>query len=283
MNRDHRSRAWILLLCVLLTGRLLAQAPDPAASGNEGAAAPPAFADTSAQAFLKTCAGCHTIGGGPLSGPDLKASSAWPRQNLFDAIKRMEKNVGPMSDDLVNGMADFLAVPDASERLKLEQQRVAIEEAAKLDPASAATGERLFQGNQPFNKGGLACIACHQAGGSGGDLAVSLEDAFTRLGEAPLLSTCENPGFPLMRAAYATRPLTRQEAVHVVKYLESVSQQSVAAQVFPLHGISVMGTVLLLAGLGRVQRHRLQGVRARLVSGALQRGRRAAAGRKERQ
>ena len=276
-----RWRAGWGIAFLLISAAAIGQEAGPQAGAAAATGVP--TADTGAQAFTKSCAGCHTIGAGALSGPDLKATASWPRQNLFDAVKRMEKNVGPMSDDLVNGLTDFLLSPDAADRLKAEQQRVALAQAAKLDPASAATGERLFHGVQPFSNGGLACAACHQAGSAGGNLAISLEDAFSRLGEAPLLSTCENPGFPLMRAAYANRPLIKQEAVHLVKYLESVSQKTTPAKTFPLHGIGMAGALVLFAGLGHLQRGRLLGVRARLVSGALRRRQREAAGRRERQ
>ncbi|MBX3179217.1 MAG: c-type cytochrome [Candidatus Hydrogenedentes bacterium] len=251
-----------------------APAPETPAETAEAALAPDAPAaapeDVAAQAYATKCMGCHTIGGGALSGPDLKPSAAWPRKNLWDAIKRMEKNVGPMADEEIDLHTDFLLAVDAAERIAEAQKQAALRHAATMEPASADTGRALFLGRTPFANGGLACGACHQAGGRGGSLASSLEDAFTRLGEAPLMAACESPGYPVMRAMYldSAQPVTRQEALHVVKYLEQVSGQPQSAISIPLHLLGVLGaggTVVLLA-----TRYKKTpgGTRARLVARA---------------
>lgn len=258
-----RCFGWILLLgsFALLEGTSYAQdtAPPPSAAP---------VSDAGAAAFLRACAGCHTIGGGALSGPDLKPASAWPRNNLLDAIRRMEKNVGPLTDEKVNVFADLLASADAAARIKSEQDHLALQQTAKLSPASAAIGEQLFLGHRSFSNGGPACVACHQAKGRGGNLAIALEDAFTRLGEAPILSTCENPGFPVMRAVYGAHPVSKQEATHLVKYLETVSQTPAARRMVPIEGVGFVAAMGFLALAGRGYRDRLRGTRARLVKSA---------------
>lgn len=241
------------------------EAADPGDAASAGEALEE---DRAAQAYASKCMGCHTIGGGALSGPDLKPSTAWPRQNLWDAIKRMETNVGPMPDEEVDLYTDFLLSPNPAERLENARKQAALRDAASMEPASAEKGEALFFGRQAFRNGGISCGACHQAGGRGGNLATSLEDAYTRIGEAPLISTCERPGYPVMRAMYEDHPITKQEAVHVVKYLEEVSQEPQEATTIPLHLIGVLGAAGAIALLASRYKKTPGGTRARLVARA---------------
>lgn len=244
----------------------LAAAPD-ATPPEETMAEPEVKAeDIAAQTFLRKCMGCHTIGGGALTGPDLKPASGWPRKDLAAAIVRMEKNVGPIPETEVELLTDFISAPDAVERLAYEREQAALRHAAQLEPASAATGRQLFLGSMPLTNGGIACGACHQAGGRGGTLATSLEDAFTRIGETPLISTCENPGYPVMRAIYTPVPVTKQEAMHLVKYLEEVAVDPREASAIPLHMIGFLGAAALFFGAGWAHKSKAQGTRARLVA-----------------
>ena len=51
--------------------------------------------DVAAQSYAQKCAGCHTVGGGKLTGPDLLPTRAWPKPELAAKIKLMEARVGP--------------------------------------------------------------------------------------------------------------------------------------------------------------------------------------------
>ena len=248
-------------------------------------AAPAAVAETpdaAAVAYMQKCMGCHTIGGGALSGPDLKNSAGYPRQTVLDAVKRMEKNVGPLSDTDVSSLADFLLDPKAGERLQDYQQQAAMQEAASLEPPNAGLGRELFLGSRGFQNGGLACAACHQAGGRGGNLAVSLEDAFTRLGEPSLMATSQSPGFPVMRAIYTDRPVTKQEAMHLTKFLEETSANPVPPANVPLHVAGVAGTVAVMVLLGGATHKRAAGTRKRMVAEAQRRTNRRGDSRRDR-
>ncbi|MBL7648037.1 MAG: cytochrome c [Candidatus Hydrogenedentes bacterium] len=236
-------------------------------------AAPEAVApvDAAAAAYAMKCMGCHTIGGGVLSGPDLKNAATYPRQTVLDGIKRMEKNVGPISEEDLTMLADFLLAPDAAARIDAHRQQVQLREAASMAPPNAELGRALFTGRTAFANGGAACAACHQAGGRGGNLAVSLEDAFTRLGAQPLQATTEAPGFPVMRAIYTPLPVTKQEAMHVVKYLEEVSATPAPPARLPMHLAGIGGTALVLVLLGKSTAKRVAGTRARMVADACRR------------
>lgn len=272
IRRINRALAWVFGV-IALTAIAGAQDAPPAVPPAPVEAAPVTAprVDAAAVAYAMKCMGCHTIGGGVLSGPDLKNSATYPRQTVLDAIKRMEKNVGPLAESDLTLMADFLLSPDAAERIVAHREQQQLREAAAMAPPNAELGKALFFGSTSFSNGGAACGACHQAGGRGGNLAVSLEDAFTRLGAQPLQATAESPGFPVMRAIYTPLPVTKQEAVHLVKYLEEVARNPAAPSQLPLHLAGVGGTVLVLALLGKSTVKRVAGTRARMVAEASRR------------
>jgi mono/diheme cytochrome c family protein len=282
------------ILGVLRAAPGAAQAVDEAVEGAEGPPAGAASAervapqepeeDLVADFYLSRCAGCHTIGEGELTGPDLAPASGWPAPDLTKAVERMEKNVGPMTGDEVAFLVELLQDSEVKPRLSAARERQVMEMAATLEPASPAAGEALFHGGRAFANGGVACSACHRSGGPGrvrgGTLAADLTDAATRLGEQALISAAENPGFPLMRAAYGSRPVTRQEAVHLAAYLEEVDEETgdgraaIAAAPNTAAWIGWGGTgaaALFLGAMVLLYRGRNRGVRARLVRRAHQR------------
>jgi mono/diheme cytochrome c family protein len=234
--------------------------------------------DTTSDFYLSRCAGCHTVGGGDLTGPDLAPSTEWPAADLAKAVERMEKNVGPMSDERVASLVELMKDPRLAERLSAARERQVEEMAATLEPASPRRGADLFHGGEAFARGGLPCAACHRAGDAGGTLAADLTDAALRLGEPALVSAAENPGFPLMRAAYRDHPVTRQEAVHLAAYLAALEPpaEGAAAAAVPPAGppIGAWGggiAAVLLAAMLLVYRGRNRGVRGPLVAAARRR------------
>jgi len=242
----------------------------PAVDAPEVPELPPSPLQAAAGAFRMKCAGCHTIGGGALSGPDLKPTLNWPRENLVSAILRMEQQVGPMSPEEVEGYADLLHAPDARELLDAEQQRVARARVRDMEPASAPIGQRLFEGRKALANGGLSCAACHAAGGRGGNLASDLTHSFTRMGEFGLRSAIEGAHFPVMRTVYGDRPVTEQEAAHIAKYLESVAGQESMSLASLLGAAGFGGAALFLGAMAFGHPRRKQGTRARLVANSTQ-------------
>ncbi len=283
-GRSRRNHMMATFRFLLLSGTLLlfngavAQTPPEAvpppeesATQESAAAVMPPPEDSTAITFMMKCMGCHTLGGGALTGPDLKNSQSYPRQTVWDATKRMEKNVGPMSDEEVAALTDFLLSPDAGARIEAQRALVSLREAATLEPGNAVKGKALFGGHTAFLNGGVACAACHQAGGQGGNLAASLEDAYTRLGELPLMATVESPGFPVMRAIYTVHPVEKQESVHLVKYLETVAEDPLPPSTMPLHAIGGVGALAVLLLLGKATNRRVAGTRRRMVTSATRR------------
>ncbi len=255
-----------------------------AGSASEGAAAAGSAAaepDPAADFFLSRCAGCHTIGEGVLTGPDLTTAIGWPADDLAKAVERMEKNVGPMTDEQVASLVALLEDPRVKQRLAASRERQVAEMAATLEPASPRRGEELFFGARRLAAGGLPCAACHHAAGRGGNLAVDLTSVGARLGEPALVSAAQNPGFPLMKAAYRGHPVTRQEAVHLAAWLTSLAPAEGEAAAPPA-GATAGGVVPVgawgaaaAAAFGVLMvflyRRRQRGVRRNLVRAAMRR------------
>lgn len=248
--------------------------PEEGVPGEEEAPAVPET-DRAADFYLSRCAGCHTIGEGALSGPDLAPSTEWPRPDLAAAVERMEKNVGPMTDEQVEMQVDLLKSDDLEQRLSAARERQVAEMAASLEPPSAEAGRELFHGGESFTNNGVPCSACHRAGEKGGTLASDLTDAHDRLGEQAVMSAAETPGFPLMKASYGNRPVTRQEALHLAAYLEQVSERAADGEEAGTPAAPPAGArfawwgagaaLLFLAAMIWLYRGRNRGVRAALV------------------
>lgn len=215
--------------------------------------------------FEDRCGACHTIGGGDQAGPDLVAVAQWPDGKLHEAIERMEDNAGEMNDDEVKLLVAFLKSPDVKQQLAGgTTAATAVPEAPPPPPAYPDNGRKLFFGEAQFANGGSPCFACHAVSGRGGNLARDLTSAGALIGNVRLTAAATKPLFPAMKANYTTRPLTPQEALDVVAFLEQPSAAgAVTDRIDIVHGgaaaaaLVIMAAVALLAGSRRGFRSRL--------------------------
>jgi cytochrome c553 len=184
------------------------------------AAAEPA--DASAMKFVQTCAGCHTFGGGKLTGPDLVVAAAWPKADLKANIKRMEEKAGPLGEEVMEQLAVFLKDSKVRERIKAAESAIALKYAAKLEPGSILVGREYFTGVRPFKNRGTACAGCHGVLGEMGMLGPDLRGVHAKMGETALISAIAKANFKIMDAAFRNHPVTPQEALHLAKYLGSL-------------------------------------------------------------
>lgn len=250
--------------------KVLSAAPDDAEQASPLAQSQPAVATSRAQAgdaaaatFTQKCAGCHTVGKGNLVGPDLVDVVEWKSDELTANVKRMEKFTGSLPEEVVKSLVDFLKDPKAAARIKAEEERSV---AARLtsEPASAEMGKKLFLGSERFKAGGMACIACHQVEGHGGTMGADLTDAHARLGEAALISACEEPSYPVMKAIYRDHKITKQEAMHLTKFLASIKDSQIRQPDPPVAPMGAIGAAVFLGGLMLLYRNRNSGVHSRL-------------------
>lgn len=258
MRLHFGTLGWLLVLSALnpLTAAFGAGAeatpPPPAAATNSATLSAPATnqADLAAARFATTCAGCHSLAGIKLTGPELTPATAWPLAQLKTAIKLMEKNVGPLTDDQVTALADLLKSPNVRERIKAEQERIQAQFMAKMAPPDALVGQGLFLGTMPLRNGGLACSACHTAAGVGGNLGPDLNGVFTKLGgQTPLVSAIEKASFKIMAPHYQRHPVTTQEAMHLAKYFSTLDPKNVVIAGATFVPVGAGGALALLVGL----------------------------------
>lgn len=197
--------------------------------------APGVRAQDASALFTEKCAGCHTIGGGNLVGPDLAPTAKWSSTDLAKAVKGMEKSVGPLSSDQVDSLVEFLRKPQstaakdsapqaAADATHRSSQAVpqALPQAAEL--GSAAKGSRLFSGADSLANGGVSCIACHRVDGTGGTMAPDLTQISDKLAEPAMVSAFEHTPYKVMKTTYQDHPVTHQEALDLAAYFASLKK-----------------------------------------------------------
>lgn len=242
------------------------------------------------QLFESKCLGCHTIGGGPLVGPDLKDVTTTRDHDwlvkwianptaMVDAndptalalVKEYPALVMPslgLSETEIDEILDYLASTSGTSTTG--------EPAAAATPAlvgDVARGSELFTGKAKFANGGPSCIACHSVSGvgalGGGQLGPDLSNAVqTYGGEAGLNGFLSNPPTKTMNVIWSGNPITPQDRADLVAYLDNISLTGRPANaIVKLTALSIGGTALFLLAINFIWRNRLLGVRRPLVSG----------------
>ena len=175
--------------------------------------------DKPAEYFFYRCSGCHTVGGGKLTGPDLITAAQWSSADLGPAIKKMEKNVGPLSEPDIAQMIEFLKDLNVSDRITRQKQRIEAELRAELPPPSFETGQKLFSGQRAFLNGGPACFSCHRFVNEGGSLGPDLTPIKDRASGVVLQSAVENASYRIMRSIYEKHKISKEESLHLSEFL----------------------------------------------------------------
>jgi mono/diheme cytochrome c family protein len=248
--------------------------------------------------FQQKCSGCHTIGGGPLAGPDLQGVAALrPRDWLVRWIQAPDKMLAegdPTATQLLQQWNN-LAMPNLGLTQAQAEAIVAYLEATTAVTATATAappgttpsppapsptavpiagdpvrGRSLFTGAVHLLNGGPPCIACHSIAGlpalGGGTVGPDLTAAFQKYGGvAGLAAALANIAFPTMVPVYAAHPLSPQDQADLVSWLQSASVGP-PQPVSSLPGLVAGGEAVLLLGLVQViWRRRLHGVRRSLI------------------
>jgi cytochrome c2 len=246
-------------------------------------------ADAGKQIFQEKCTACHTVGNGPLVGPDLKGvttrrSHEWLEQWIA-APDAMIAKKDPTATELLQQFHDVpmpnlgLSSSDVTALLAFLQGatstpapagQAANAPAVKGDPEA---GKEFFTGLTRFANGGPPCMACHSVGGigalGGGQLGPDLTDVASRYGGPTGLDAfVAGTPTPTMRAVWSQHPLTTEERANVVSFLgqAGVTQRPVQA-IWQLAGLAALGLVILLVIAGLRWQNRLRfGVRRPMVA-----------------
>ena len=261
------------------------------------AACQPALSQETADYFKRNCANCHTIGGGRLTGPDLKdvgsrKDSAWLTKFMLNpkviidsgdtyARQMLDEYRGvvmPATADLTaercESILKFIESESKLERsqfagssTKIPDRPFTIEEVEK--------GHAMFVGTIRFAKQGAPCLSCHSVQGvataGGGMLGPDLTLVFNKLqGRKGLAAWLSAPATPTMQPIYKERPLTDDEILHLIAYLESTKDGRVepGSARFNFFLLGLAGTAGALVLFDVIWGRRLRSVRRALVNGA---------------
>jgi len=252
-------------------------------------------AQDDASFFRRNCHSCHTIGGGRLTGPDLKevtqrkdrewlerfisnpkgvmdSGDPYAQQLLQEARGVVMPTVQGMTRDRARAVLDLI---DAESKLK-KSQFVGLQISDRPFTREEVTeGWALFRGEKKLAAGGAPCVSCHTVRGTpglgGGKLGPDLSRVYERLqGRKGLAAWLVSPATPTMQAVFRDKVLQNEEIVPLVALFEdrakSGGEDASAAQLnFLLMGLG--GAVLMMLAFDAIWKGRFRGVRRAMVRG----------------
>ena len=257
-------------------------------------------AQEAADFFRQNCVSCHTIGGGRLTGPDLKnvegqQEREWLVRFMMNpqavvnqgdpyAQKLVEEARGVVMPQIVGmtreraeSLLDLIA---AESKLESSQFGGTAISDAPFTPEEISQGRRLFLGEQRLANGGPPCISCHTAkhlgGLSGGRLGPDLSRVYERLeGRKNLAAWLGAPATAVMAPIFKKHSIKQEEVLALVAYLEDQTAKggedmSVGGLTFLLIGLG--GSGLALVAFDLAWRRRFRSARKELVLKSTGRG-----------
>lgn len=250
-------------------------------------------AQDAASFFKQNCASCHTIGGGRLTGPDLKdvtrrrdrawltnwlqnpqavagSGDAYAQQLVADSRGVIMPSVSGMNPAVAATLLDLI---DAESKLPKSRFAGTQVDNRPFTAADVALGRRLFTGAQRLRGGGPACMSCHTLRGlsalGGGRLGPDLTLVYERLqGRQGLTAWLGNPASPTMTPVFATKAMQAGEIRALTALFDDAARKggqadSSTALDFVLLGMG--GAVIGMVSLDMVWKKRFRGVRRALV------------------
>jgi len=263
-------------------------------------AAWPAAGQESPDFFRQNCVSCHTIGGGRLTGPDLKNVTArkdreWLVRFLLNpqamidsgdayALKLQQESRGVVMP-AISGMSRtraeaLLNIIEAESRLE-KSQFIGVQVSDRpFTVRDIDQGRRLFLGLQRLTNGGPPCISCHTmrdvAALGGGRLGPDLSRVFEKMeGRKNLAAWLSAPATPTMSPVFKRHPIAPEEVLPLIAFLEDGARrggqdESASQMTFLLIGLG--GTALGLVLFDAAWKNRFRTVRKALVLASTKRG-----------
>jgi mono/diheme cytochrome c family protein len=256
-------------------------------------AAPGALAQQPADFFQQNCTSCHTIGGGRLTGPDLKdvakrRDRAWLERFLqnpkavIDAGDPYALDLQREARGVVMPTIPGMTPERARDLLALIEEHSALPRSPfaglgitdrPFTPAEVALGKSLFAGARLLAGRGPACASCHGlatiAGLGGGRVGPDLTRVYERLGSRKAVGAwLAAPATPTMQAVFRGRALQPDEILGLLAAIEDAAARGLPADAGPGPAFFLLGLgamVLALGLLGWAFHHRFTAVRRPLV------------------
>jgi len=252
-----------------------------------------AVAQVPATYYKQNCFSCHTVGGGRLTGPDLKnveerQSRDWLVAWLLDpagilgsgdpyAAKLQKEARGAvmarspgMTRNLAVALLDLIAAESKLEKSQFEG--IQLSDRALL-PEDIEEGRALFTGAVALKNGGPACIGCHTVNSlgtlGGGRLGLNLTRTYARLdGRKGLSAWLVAPPSLTMSPIFAKYPIDEAEILPLVAFLKNETEADQPDNVASLINfvlVGVVGAVVLLIVFDRLWNRRFRAVRRPLI------------------
>jgi cytochrome c2 len=251
------------------------------------------YAQDTPDYFRQNCMNCHTIGGGRLTGPDLKdvtqrKDRAWlstfmmnPRavidsgdayaQKLLEESRNVPMPTLPgLSKERVENLLDLIEAESKLEKSQFQGLQISTK---PFTAADRAQGREFFLGRVPLAAGGSACVSCHAMHDTpalgGGRLGPDLTNIYERLkGRKSLSAWLMAPGTETMLPIFKTHPLSAEEINSLVAYFEASAGESSAETTtnqttFLLMGLLAAAT--LVFAFDAIWQSRFRSVRGTLV------------------
>lgn len=226
ISRSLAAKLLFLFLWLGVVSSGKAQAPDPY------------------EYFETNCVKCHTIGGGPKTGPDLKdvtkrRDRAWllrwlqdPEKMLAEkdpiAMKLKEEMKGavmPNFTDMTPSLAEAL-LKMLEEESKLEESRfLGLADVRPVTPEDIQAGREIFLGRRVLEGKGPACIGCHAVGGLGFFNAATFGPDLTKMferrgGREGLSAWLTAVAHESIKPFYRDPGFSKDEAHFILSFLE---------------------------------------------------------------
>ncbi len=243
--------------------------------------------------FKQNCFSCHTIGGGRLTGPDLKdvakrKDKAWLTKFILDP-KSVIDSGDPYALQLQkDARGSIMPTLPTLSKSRVEVILTLIETESKLDKSQFIgiqvsdrpftqldidNGEKIFIGTKKLLNNAPACLSCHTVQGlsgfGGGTLAPDLTTVFERYEGRKVLSTwLSAPATPTMQSVFKNQQLESEEILELTAYFQNTLQRnpantSTARLSFILFGLG--GTLVILGLFDVIWNKRFRSVRRLLV------------------
>jgi len=255
-----------------------------------------AAAQDAADFFRQNCMNCHTVGGGRITGPDLKnvtqrKDRQWLVKFLQDPkgmidsgdpyAQKLESEARGVVMPTIAGMSPeraqlLLDMIEAESKLAKSQFAGLQISNRPFTPQEIAQGRALFAGDVKLAGGGPACISCHTVRGlpglSGGRLGPDLTLVYERLqGRKGLAQWLVAPASPTMAPVFKKQALQADEILPLVAYFESAAKQGGAddsASLVNFFLLGLGGMVIGLVSLDALWKRRFRSVRRVMVQKA---------------
>jgi len=229
--------------------------------------------------FEENCSDCHSIGEGVVVGPDLKnitqkRTETWlikfikspgaiidrgdkEAKKLFEEFDEEYMPDQDLTELEIKNILEFIKQKSSGTTETVVQTGLTSSSGISIDETGKneiKKGAKLFSGTVAFENGATACISCHNVTyknfTAGGSLAKDLTKEFSRLKPENIAGIIASPPFPVMKAAYKGKPVTKDEAFYITAFLKDVNAKS--AKLTPVnyaHSLllgGIIGTLFLM-------------------------------------